>query len=131
METSAQSSRSSKKHPRASHAPPVGPALCLTAAGLCVLNMQLRGQWEGRRGNEDAAWFHSDQEVFCHHHASVPGLRASLGFGRNLKITGLEDQVTYYLGNTVSNLNSILALEGSNPGYSERRNLAVQQTPDV
>lgn len=42
----------------------------------------------------------------------------SLYFWWNLKITGLKDQVTYYLGKRVSNLN-IMALVGSNLGYSE------------
>lgn len=43
-------------------------------------------------------------------------------FSVNLKITGLKDQVTYYLGNRVSNLKSV-ALGGSNLSYSERGNL--------
>ena len=39
-------------------------------------------------------------------------------------------QVTYYLGKCVSNLN-IVALVGSNLGYSEQRTLLVQQAADV
>ena len=54
----------------------------------------------------------------------------SLYFWWNLKITGLKGQVTYYLGKRISNLN-IVALVGSNLGYSEQRNLLVQQAPDV
>lgn len=46
----------------------------------------------------------------------------SLCFWWNLKITGLKDQVTYYLGKRVSNLN-IMAVGGSNLGCSECGNL--------
>lgn len=74
-------------------------------------------------------WFHSYEEVLFYSHAPVPGPRVIL-FSVNLKITGLKDQVTYYLGNRVSNLKSV-ALGGSNLSYSERGNLVVKQEPDV
>lgn len=51
-------------------------------------------------------------------------------FWWNLKITGLKDQVTYYLGKSISNL-TIVAATGSNLGYSELRNLAMQPTPGL
>lgn len=82
------------------------------------------------RENGDALWSHSYEEVLFHSHASVPRPRVSLYFWWNLKITGLKDQVTYYLGKRVSNLD-IVALVASNLGYSERRNLVVQPVPDV
>lgn len=53
----------------------------------------------------------------------------SLYFWWNLKITGLKDQVTYYLGKSVSNLNS-MALVGSNLGYSEQE-AGGAAAPDV
>lgn len=51
-------------------------------------------------------------------------------FLMELKITGLKDQVTSYLGKSISNL-TVVAVAGSNLGYSESRNLAMQQTPGV
>ena len=51
-------------------------------------------------------------------------------FWWNFKVTRLKDQVTYYLGKCVSNLNTV-ALVGSILGYSEQRNLLVQQAADV
>lgn len=101
--------------------PPHGPQnqfSALTAVVSCVIRTHLGKRERVRRESGDALWLHSYAEVLFYSHASVPRPRMSLYFWWNLKITGLKDQVTYYLGKSVSNL-TITALVGSKLGYSE------------